>query len=332
VWFDYTDDTGKRETGRAQCLDDKCTEWLLGYERPGTYDVHATVCGQEYSQTITVGVTEDGCHVDTQWVRMEVDSSRCRPELPAGDEVQVPSHCSFEARYSVIVDVLGDIEGRDRPVPTDSRYFKWSGDREQRQWPGVCLNPECSQFAAGLEQEGRFEVGAVVCGGLVATTVGVGKTEDGCHVATKHVTLTASLDRCDEPPKPIYPPTDPACTLEARPSAIVMPVIDGGDVWMPYPTEQMWFEHGGTRHRAYCAGEHEPNGKCTRWITGWEKDGSFSAFTETCDVVTKVDFRVDKTIDGCHVETVYVPVFMDTRGCIQSPQPSWDPIPVVNWK
>jgi hypothetical protein len=332
VWFAFSDENGVHEKQRAQCLDEKCTEWLLGYERPGVYEIHATVCGQEYTRTITVGTTADGCHVETQWVKMEVDSSTCRPDLTPADDVRPPTSCSLEARYSVIVDVLGKIEGRDQPVPTERRYFKWSGDPDQRQWPGVCLNEECSQFAAGLEQQGRFEVGAVVCGELVATTVEVGETEDGCHVATKSVTLTASLDRCDEEPKPIYPPTDPACTLESRPSAIVMPVIDGGDVWLPYPTEQLWFEHGDTTRRAYCPGGLDQNGKCSRWITGWEVDGSFSAYTETCDVVTKVDYRVSKTMDGCHVETVYVPVFMDTRGCIQSPQPSWDPIPVFNWK
>ncbi len=147
------------------------------------------------------------------------------------------------------------------------------------------------------------------------------------------MTLRASLDSCDEEPKPLYPPSDPICTIDLRASAIVMPVVDGGDVWMPYPTEQMWFEQGGTRHKAYCAGELDQNGKCTRWITGWELDGQFTAFTETCDEITKVQFEVGKTIDGCHVETVYVPVFMDTHGCIQSPQPpSAEPIPVLTRK
>jgi hypothetical protein len=38
---------------------------------------------------------------------------------------------------------------------------------------------------------------------------------------------------------------------------------------------------------------------------------------------------VEKTDDGCHADTVYLPVFMDTRGCIQAPQPGGvEPIPV----
>jgi hypothetical protein len=330
VWFKFTDEMGNHEKQRAQCLDENCTEWILSYERPGRYDIHATVCGQEYHKgKVMVGMTEDGCHVETEWVQIEVDSSTCRPELAGADDVKSPENtCSLEARYSVIVDVLGDMEGRDQPVATERRYYKWSGDRSQSQWPGMCLNEECSQFAAGIEQEGRFEVGAQVCGEVVATTVAVDKTEDGCHVDTQFVTLTASLDSCDEEPKPLYPPSDPACTLEARPSAIVMPVIDGGDVYLPYPTEQMWFTHGGTRHEAFCAGERDQNGKCSRWITGWELDGRFTASTPTCDVMTEVEYEVGKTIDGCHVETVYLPVFMDTRGCIQSPQPEVDPVPV----
>jgi hypothetical protein len=331
VWFEFTDDAGSHETQRAQCLDENCTEWILGYERPGTYEIHATVCGQEYtSRAVTVGMTEDGCHVETEWVQIEVDSSTCRPELTPAEDVQSPEpQCSLEARYSVIVDVLGDMEGRDQPVPTERRYFKWSGDEDQRQWPGMCLNEECSQFAAGLEQVGRFEVGAQVCGEVVTTTVAVDKTADGCHVDTQFVTLTAGLDSCDEEPLPIDAPGDPACTLQAQPSAIVMPVIDGGDVYLPYPTEQMWFTHGGTRHKAFCAGELDQNGKCSRWVTGWELDGRFTAYTQTCDVITEIEYQVEKTTDGCHVETVYVPVFMDTHGCIQSPQPTFDPIPVL---
>ncbi|MFO7566837.1 MAG: hypothetical protein R6X02_29610 [Enhygromyxa sp.] len=332
VWFEFSDETGLHESQRAQCLDENCTEWLLGYERPGSYVVHATVCGQEYTQTISVGMTDDGCHVDTQWIKIEVDSSTCRPDLAPADEVRTPTQCTLEARYSVLVDVVAEVHGRVQPVPTERRYFKWSGDPDQREWPGMCLDQECSQFAAGLEQEGSFEIGATVCGELFTTKAEVGKTEDGCHVATESVVLRASLDGCDEEPDPIHPPHDPACSLESRPSAIVMPVIDGGDVWIPYPTEQLWFEHGGTHHRARCAGELDQNGKCSRWITGWELDGSFSAYTETCEVITKVDYRVGKTLDGCHVETHYVPVFMDTRGCIQSPQPSADPVPVFNWE
>jgi hypothetical protein len=215
VWFEFTDDAGNYEILRAECMDDSCTEWVLGYERPGTYEIHALVCGREYtSRAITVGMTEDGCHVETEWVKMNVDSSTCRPDA------------------------------------------------------------------------------------------------------------LASVDD-------LRSPDDPACTLESHPSAIVMPVLDGGDVYLPYPTEQLWFEHGDTRHKAVCASELEANGECSRWITGWELDGRFKAYTETCDVVTEIEYEVGRTVDGCHVETAYVPVFMDTHGCIQSPQPKFDPIPVL---
>ncbi len=169
VWFDFTDDNGQTETLRGQCMDDECTEWVLGFERPGTYAVHATVCGQEYNRELSVGMTEDGCHVETAWEQIEVDGSRCPPDLEPADELRPPgSQCSLEARYSVIVDVVGDIEGRDHPIATDRSYFKWSGNTDPRQWPGSCLNEDCSKFAAGVEQEGHFEVGAEVCGEVIA--------------------------------------------------------------------------------------------------------------------------------------------------------------------
>jgi hypothetical protein len=332
IWYTVTDATGASQTGRPQCMNDGCSEWMLGYEKPGTYEIHATVCGQEYVNTLEVGMTEDGCHVATEWARFEVDSSLCPPVDKVATEVRAPEPCSLEGRYSVIVQV-GKGEGEVlTPVPTTSRYFKWSGDADQRKWPGLCLDQDCTQFAAGIEQAGRFEVGAEVCGEVVAQTVAVEKTADGCHVDTQLVNLVVKGDGCEDEPKAVYPPVDPTCSGWALPSAIVMPVIDGGDVWMPYPTEQMWYENNGQTHRATCAGELDQNGKCSRWVTGWERDGKFAAYTETCDEITKVEYKVGKTMDGCHVETIYVPVFMDTRGCIQAPQPKGnEPRPMLTY-
>ena len=362
IWFRVTDENGT-ETIRPQCMNDSCTEWLLGYEKPGKYEVHATVCGEDYTQTFEVGMTEDNCHVETENVRFQVDGALCPPSDKAATDVKEPAEpghgggtpavgtasnvepppgCSLEARYSVMVSVAkGKGEEVLTPVASTSRYFKYypddrdsktDGDDREVKFPGMCLNEDCSQFAAGLEQPGRFEVGAEVCGEVVAQTVTVGKTEDGCHVATQAVQLLVDGDRCDDEPLPVAPPTEPFCDKYARPSAIVMPVIDGGDVWLPYPTEHMHYENQGETLRAKCAGELDSNGKCSRWITGWERDGDFAAYTETCENVTKVEYKVGKTMDGCHVETLYVPVFMDTRGCIQAPQPEGgEPRPMLEY-
>lgn len=332
VTFSVKDDTGKEKRIDAECLDEDCTEWALGYEKPGLYKVKAQVCGKQYHAKFEVGMTEDGCHVETVWEKIEVDSTRCPDpgvaEMDTPDDFKPQEPCTLEARYSVVVDVLGEVNGEMQPIGTDSRYFKWSGDPDQRKWPGNCLNPDCSTFAVGLEQEGRFEIGAEVCGRVVSQTVPVDETKDGCHVDTQHIRLEADLSNCEYDPDPIKPPVDTQCSREVRPSAILMTVTDGGDVWLPYPTQNMVYELNEERHKAFCADEGE-DGKCTRWITGWERDGRFEARVETCDVETSISYMVEKTDDGCHADTVYLPVFMDTRGCIQAPQPEGvAPVPV----
>lgn len=330
VWYEFTDEsTGKTETKRAECLDDECTEWILGYELPGTYEIHANVCGQQYDGSAVVGMTDDGCHVATEWVELDVDSSTC-PQTAPQAEVPIgavpPVTCTLESRPSVLVDVQARIGDQTMPIPTDKVFYSWSGDTAGGELPGLCLNEECSSFAAGREQEGTFVVGAEVCGKAVTAEVEVGKTEDGCHVETESVVLTPDLDACKTPLEFTAPPAPTSCTLEARPSAFVFPVTDGGDVWIPHPTEQLWFEHGDTRHEAYCAEEAE-NGKCAWWITGYELDGRIKAFTESCGAEQSVSFSVDKTEDGCHVQTRYVPVFVDTSRCISIAPPSGSPPP-----
>lgn len=328
VWYEVTDDTGHTETKRGECLDDECTEWILGYEVEGDFVIHANVCGEEYTATASVTMDEDGCHVATQWVQMPVDASSCTvdpADLPVGHPE--PVACTLEARPSVVADVV--IPNVDRLVPwkPDRVWYEWSGDKGGRQIPGICLNSECSQFAAGREQVGHFELFAEVCGAVFSTEVEVGETEDGCHVDTESVVIQASVQSCEGGVELEPIPAHPTCTLEARPSAFIFPVIDGGDVWLPHPTEQLWFEHGDTRHRAFCAQEAE-NGKCTWWIAGYELAGRFRATTETCGEQSSIEFAVEKTADGCHVQTEYLPVFVDTSGCITlAPPPPGEPPP-----
>jgi hypothetical protein len=106
-----------------------------------------------------------------------------------------------------------------------------------------------------------------------------------------------------------------------RASAFVLPVTDGGDVWLPYPTEQLIYVHDNVRYRAYCA-QKTPDGRCTSWVTGFGLTGRFQAFTEACENESAVSFTVEPTEDGCYPKTEFVPVFVDTRGCIRS---AWPP-------
>jgi hypothetical protein len=260
---------------------------------------------------------EEGCHVETEWVTISADTSTCPSTIKPTDLPLTntePTACTMEARPSVLVDVAADVDGHLVPIGADRVFFEWSGDKGGREWPGTCLDADCTQFAAGREQEGRFQVSAEVCGSVVNASVEVEKTDDGCHVETQHVVLTANTTKCEDTPD-LKEPDKKECTLEARPSAFVFPVTDGGDVWIPSPTDQLWYENGKSRYQAFCAIEAE-NGKCSWWVAGYEQSGRFEVHTETCGAEQSVAFEVPMTEDGCHVQTQYIPVFMDTKGCI----------------
>jgi hypothetical protein len=227
----------------------------------------------------------------------------------------------------VIANVVVPNVDRLAPWGASKVWYEWSGDKGGREIPATCLNSECSQFAAGREDEGHFTVHATVCGEDFSAEVDIAKTEDGCHVDTQTVTVQASLQMCEGGAKPAEVDIPPNCTLEARPSAFIFPVTDGGDVWMPHPTDQLWYEHEDQRYKAYCAEEAE-NGKCAWWIAGYEQAGRFQAHTETCGEQSTIEYSVGKTEDDCHVVTEFLPVFVDTKGCITlAPPPPGEPPP-----
>jgi hypothetical protein len=359
VWYEWTNEDGETVTKDAECMDDECTEWMLGEGSPGTYAFHATVCGQQYDSTVTLELNDDGCEVDTQMVELPVNAcaDALSPEIrPPQSEPLDPSQdvtqkvCTLEARASVLVSVVGQVGSHLVSVAPDRAFYEvhepptpehpehpTKGQHPEHpehpehpnsgELPGLCLNEDCSLFAAGFEKTGDFTVGAEVCGEVIKTRATVGKTGNGCHVETQHVQLLADISKC-KPALGYAPPAiRPECDGEARmrASAFVLPVTDGGDVWMPYPTEGLTYVHDGVNYEGYCA-QKADNGRCTWWVAGFGRTGRFKAFTTACGIETAVSFSVGATEDGCYPETEFVPVFVDTHGCIRS---AWPP-PVGN--
>jgi hypothetical protein len=336
VWYEWTGEDGEKSAGQGECMDDECFEWMLGDGRPGDYVVHATVCGEQYDSSVTIELDEQGCQVDTKMIDLPVDAcaeslvaeSPRAGELHESDQLKLAvgfeqKTCTLEARVSVLVSVIGQVDSHLVPVPTDRVFYEVQNGGEQ---PGVCINEDCSQFAAGFEQVGDFTVGAEVCGELLTAKTTVGKVSDGCHVQTQQLQLVADMNKCKPPPMvnggtPIPPQGEPRCEgVEMRASAFVMPVTDGGDVWIPYPTEKLIYVHDGERHEGYCARE-AANGKCTMWVAGFGRTGRFQAYTETCGVESAVAFSVEPIESGCYPDTQFVPVFVDTHGCLRSHWP-----------
>ena len=235
--------------------------------------------------------------------------------------------CTLEARASVIAQVLAEDDGTVVRVGADRVYYTPRGEPNGRELAGMCLNEECSLFSAGFEIEGTITVGAEVCGKVIEEAVNVVKTADGCHVDTQTVQLMTDIRNCESRPAVAELDLDalkPDCEPEVHASAFLMPVTDGGDVWLPQPTEALVYVHDDTRHKAMCV-QTADNGKCSLWVTGFGKVGRFQAFTETCGVETAVHYSVEPQADGCYPKTEFVPVFVNTMGCIQSPTPKGNP-------
>jgi hypothetical protein len=276
-----------------------------------------SACDPDFDGAATLELADGDCEVDSSidGLPIEACETALAPELTVTQKV-----CTLEARASVLVNVVGQVESHLVPLPADRVFYEHAGSGEQ---PGVCLNDACSLFAAGFETTGGFEIGAEVCGELLTTRVSVGETSNGCHVDTQHVQLMGDASKCQEPltlaATPIEP--KPQCDREDMPpSALVFPVTDGGDVWLPYPTEALHFLHDGAIHRGDCA-QTADNGMCTRWVVNGGLTGRFQAFTETCGIESAVSFSVETSEDGCYPETAFVPLFVDTHGCIRSEWP-----------
>lgn len=76
--------------GPGYCLEgnaeDGCSTWTAGWEVAGNISVSTEWCDTIVSETVTVPMTEDGCHVETQFVTLLVSTKGCI----AGEEPPAP--------------------------------------------------------------------------------------------------------------------------------------------------------------------------------------------------------------------------------------------------
>lgn len=61
----------------GHCEDEDCTRWVLGYELPGLYEIRASVCGRPHAAEVFVRKTPDDCHVETEYVQIDADTTDC---------------------------------------------------------------------------------------------------------------------------------------------------------------------------------------------------------------------------------------------------------------
>ena len=74
VWLEH-----EGRTYEAHCVkgETECQAWLAGYELEGKITVFTEYCDSVVSETVHVGRTEDGCHVVTELVALEVSTLGC---------------------------------------------------------------------------------------------------------------------------------------------------------------------------------------------------------------------------------------------------------------
>lgn len=75
VWFEH-----EGQTHEARCLQDGsggCMAWIAGYELPGAITVSTEHCDTVVSETAIVSMIPDSCHVQTEYMMLDVSTRGC---------------------------------------------------------------------------------------------------------------------------------------------------------------------------------------------------------------------------------------------------------------
>jgi hypothetical protein len=99
--------------------------------------------------------------------------------------------CTTEARASVTVLIT---DAQSQPLTPDGVSFSVDGAEAQA---AECVNSDCTQWIAGWERTGVFEVTATLGEQVVVGETDVGLDASGCHVAGQGLTLSFGADTGD---------------------------------------------------------------------------------------------------------------------------------------
>ena len=191
---------------QAHCANEDCSQWAVGYEVSGDIVINANACGDTGSATVNVGMTEDGCHVETEHVMIEVDGDRCK------DKVELPKVCDgvlYPSIYLYVAEDGGDVY---LPVKADAVRYEHQGRTDDAQ----CIDdPKCASWIAGYGIGGPINLEVEACGKVHEQRVEVEMSEDGCKPIAEYVTVLVDKDGCElarpgsEPNPPPPAPSGP---------------------------------------------------------------------------------------------------------------------------
>lgn len=83
VWYEH-----EGRTSEARCVqgDAGCMAWLAGNELEGEIVVSTEHCDTVVSKAVSVGMTEDDCHVETEYLMLDLSTLGCLTDRPKPDE------------------------------------------------------------------------------------------------------------------------------------------------------------------------------------------------------------------------------------------------------
>lgn len=263
----------------ATCADDSalesCSKFNAGFELAGAFVVRTEKTGYESAeQSVTVDMTADGCHVQTQALSFSLSS--------------VVAQCSGDPQPSVILAIAS--EG-GKPLSGATVSYRVNGGEEQQATCADGSAPEsCTSFTAGQELTGTFAIKAELAEYQPAELeVVVGSNPDGCHVATQEVQLALLEAPCQGEPQPsVQINVMDDVTWKNLPGATVTYSVDGG----PFLT-------------AECAID-VPSEECAAFVAGSDVAGVF-VLRASAPGYTEVEKTMSISLDdeACHAESQF---------------------------
>jgi len=257
-----------------------------------------------------------------------------------------PTGEACETEHSDHASVLVSLATKDgTPVPADKVTFSVATEdmsnagATKGQRVGECADEACTKWALGTEEVGTFALQAEVCGQVYNQTVDVDLEPGGCYVETERVEITVPDSQCrdikgEEPPAD-QPAKDEGmvgtgtkCDMAAYPAVFVSVVQRYDDYFATVPVEMVQWTYEGQTYDARCLGTPGSD-DCYAWVAGYETPGEIEVKTEYCDVEVSDIVHVGVTEDGCHVQTEYLMLEVNTRGCMAGSEPP--PKPGTPW-
>jgi hypothetical protein len=200
------------------CLDSECMSYGVGLEQTGFFEIQVYACGSVFSHPVEVDKAAGDCHVETEYVAVEIDPSLC---TPAGDlEVfaaaePVPTVCDLKARPSAIVSTAKAYDDYLASVPVKNVWYSQGERRTEAQCIEMNADERCSRWVAGWELAGPMSITSEYCETEFGEDIRVDMTDDGCHVKTKYVVLEPPTIGCfGSEPTPEPPPPPPSVPTE----------------------------------------------------------------------------------------------------------------------